>query len=118
MISRARNLRTNHPDAEAKLWWSLRSTQLLGVKFRRQFPFAPYIVDFCSPKAKLIVEVDGSQHQQSIDYDERRTEFLEQRGYKVLRVSNIDVLENLDGVLETIYWLVADTRQMNVSPSP
>jgi very-short-patch-repair endonuclease len=118
MISRDRSLRASHTDAENKLWWSLRASQILGVKFRRQFPIAPYIVDFCSKKAKLIVEVDGSPHQDAVEYDRRRTKFLEQRGYRVVRVTNIDVLTNLDGVLETIYWLVADRRQMNVSPSP
>jgi very-short-patch-repair endonuclease len=98
----ARNLRTNQTDAEKQLWWSLRELRSQGIKFRRQVPIAPYIVDFCNERTNLIVEIDGSQHQKTIEYDHRRTEFLELRGYRVVRFTNLDVLMNVEGVILVI----------------
>jgi len=101
-------LRVDQTDVEAKLWLRLRNGQL-GVKFRRQSPILGYVADFLSNDAKLIVELDGSQHMDSVS-DARRTKVLEQAGFRVLRFWNNEVIENLDGVLQTI----ADA----IAPSP
>ena len=90
-IKRARRLRAESTDVERKLWAVLRSRQLGGVKFRRQFPIDNYFADFACVEARLIVELDGGQHSDQVDYDERRTQALEP-----------DVIENLDGVASTI----------------
>ena len=105
---RVKQLRTFMTDAERKLWHALRSREL-EAKFRRQVPLGPYIVDFASFDAKVIVEVDGGQHATSAT-DQDRDRYLIDRGYRVLRFWNNDVLANLDGVLETI--------SASVSPSP
>ena len=97
---RARSLRRNATDAEALLWSRLRNRQLNGVKFRRQVPIGPYIADFLSAEARLIVELDGGQH--SVETDATRTTFLETAGLRVIRFWNHDVLGNIEGVLETI----------------
>ncbi len=95
----ARQLRRDQTLAETKLWLALRSHQLENIHFRRQHPIGNYIVDFCAPQAKLIIELDGSQHLEQQEYDAERTEFLESKGYRVLRFWNRDVLNNLDGVM-------------------
>ena len=98
----ARQLRVEATDAEARLWQRLRNRMLGGFKFRRQFPVGPYIADFVCIERKLIVELDGGQHADN-PADERRTRFLERRGYRVIRFWNPDVLANTDGVLEMIF---------------
>jgi very-short-patch-repair endonuclease len=99
---RARNLRTNATDAERHLWRHLRRQQLDGLRFRRQTPIGPHVVDFFSPGAKLIVELDGGQHAERQVEDQARTRWLEQRGYRVVRFWNNEVLANTDGVLDAI----------------
>jgi len=89
-------------DAERKLWYALRHKALGGARFRRQVPIGNYIVDFCCLRSKLIVEVDGGQHEQQRRYDEARTRFLESRGFRVLRLWNTDVLQNIEGAVEFI----------------
>ena len=92
-----------HPtDAEGVLWRKLRDRQLGGVKFRRQYPVGPYIVDFYCPERNLIVEVDGGQHTKNQEADERRTQELKKLGYHVLRFWNHEVLNLTDAVLEKI----------------
>ena len=95
----ARQLRRDQTLAETKLWLALRSHQLKNIHFRRQHPIGNYIVDFCAPQAKLIIELDGSQHLEQQEYDTERTEFLQSKGYRVLRFWNSDVMENLDGLM-------------------
>ncbi len=95
-------LRQNQTEAEAKLWQVLRAHQLNDIHFRRQHAIGPYIVDFCSPKHKLIIELDGSQHLEQQEYDAERTVYLEAKGYRVLRFWNNEVIGNLDGVLQKI----------------
>ncbi|HEV2550020.1 MAG TPA: endonuclease domain-containing protein [Stellaceae bacterium] len=94
----ARKLRACPTDAEIRLWSRLRRKQLEGCRFRRQQPLGPYVVDFFCPEAKLIIEVDGGQHAESTS-DEKRTSWLEARGYRVMRFWNNDALGNTDGVL-------------------
>lgn len=100
----AKNLRKNLTDAEQILWQHIRKEQIDGNKFRRQQPIGKYIVDFvCQPK-KLVIELDGGQHNESIniDSDKERTEYLNQAGYKVIRFWNNDIFNNIEGVLEYI----------------
>ena len=99
--SRARAMRGAPTDAELRLWRLLRDRRLSGFKFRRQVPVGPYIVDFLCVGAKLIVEADGSQHAES-PRDNVRDAYLESQGWKVLRFWNNEVLQNREGVLETI----------------
>jgi very-short-patch-repair endonuclease len=95
-------LRHNQTDAENKLWQVLRSHQINNIHFRRQHAIGPYIVDFCSPCHKLIIELNGSQHLEQQEYDAERTAYLESKGYQVLRFWNNEVLENMDGVVQVI----------------
>ena len=98
-VGHAKRLRRNPTDAERALWDGLREA-MPGARFRRQVCFGPYFADFASHSAKLIVEVDGGHHSEV--RDAARTEFLNGEGYKVIRFWNNDVLQNLDGVLQTI----------------
>ena len=101
MLERARRLRCDMTDAERLLWSRLRSRQL-GVKFRRQMWLKGFIADFAAPEAKLVVELDGGQHDRDRAKDRRRTAALAEEGYCVLRFWNTEGFENLDGVLEVI----------------
>ncbi len=102
MQTRARALRKNSTDVENHLWYFLRSRNFNGYKFRRQYVIEPYIVDFICIRKKLIIELDGGQHEQAMNYDERRTRFLKARGYTILRFWNNEVLTETEGVLEVI----------------
>ena len=102
-------------DAERVLWQHLRNRQINGVKFRRQVPIGKYIVDFQSVECKLIIEVDGGQHSEQLEYDRQRTHFLESQGYKVVRYWNHEVLGNLDGVLETLTLTLSQREREKVS---
>ena len=97
----ARELRRGKTDAERTLWARLWDRQM-GVKFRRQHPIGPYIVDVCCPERRLVVELDGGQHARQREHDARRTAFLAANGYHVYRFWNVDVFANLDGILERI----------------
>ncbi len=101
-IGRARDLRRNETEAERQLWQAIRARQLDGAKFRRQVPIGPYIVDFFCFERRLIVEVDGGQHMEQVEYDTRRTKTLTGQGYYVLRFWNNEIIDNLPGVLEAI----------------
>ena len=97
----ARKLRRASTDVEAALWQRLRSRQIEGEKFVRQFPIGPYVADFACRSARLVIELDGGQHADS-PTDAARTELIEAHGYTVIRFWNNDVAENIEGVLETI----------------
>ena len=104
-------LRKESTPAESKLWSRIRNDQL-GVTFRRQHAVGIYIPDFCSPKAKLIVELDGSQHLEQEEYDKERTKYLESQGYKGIRFWNNDVMNNVEGViLVIIHALEGESRK-------
>jgi very-short-patch-repair endonuclease len=100
----ARQFRADATDAERRLWALLRRKQIAGLRFRRQHPIGPYIVDFCCSAAKLIVELDGSQHGEprNIAYDAARDKWLTARGYRVLRFANVDFLKESEAVLDEI----------------
>src|SRR5579864_9126904 len=99
---RARTLRAESTEVERKLWSLLRGRRLAGVKFRRQVPIDRYFADFACVEAKLVVELDGGQHNDQADYDEQRSKTLEACGWRVVRFWNSDVIENADGVADTI----------------
>ena len=88
-------------DAERILWTQLRRKQLLGHRFRRQAPIGPYVVDFLCVESRLAIEVDGSQHADSIS-DQRRDLLLRSKGYRVLRFWNHDVMNRIEEVLVAI----------------
>ena len=102
----AGELRNELTPAERKLWAYLRKDSL-GVKFRRQYAIGPYIADFCCIPKKLIIELDGSQHLEQEEYDRQRSEFLQSRGFRVLRFWNNDVLNDLNGVMTVILETLA-----------
>jgi very-short-patch-repair endonuclease len=87
-----RALRKNMSDAERKMWEGLRRRQISGYKFRRQHPYDRYILDFVCLDRKLVIEIDGGQHSESIRYDEERTQLLTRAGFRVLRFWNHEVL--------------------------
>jgi len=103
MMHRAGELRQNQTEAEARLWSRLRAHRMAGIQFRRQHAIGNYVVDFCSPRRKLVIELDGSQHLDQADYDLERTKYLQSLGYRVLRFWNNDVLNNTDSVLQAIW---------------
>jgi len=100
----SRQLRKNMTDAERHLWAKIRMKQLKGYQFYRQKPIGDYIVDFFCPRAKLVIEVDGSQHfsDEMTEYDRIRNEYLSSLGLRVLRFTNIDVLTHIESVVESI----------------
>jgi very-short-patch-repair endonuclease len=100
----AKSMRKTPTDAELKLWNAVRAHRLLSVGFRRQMPIDLYIVDFACPQHRIIVEVDGSQHNDpdAQRYDMERTGLLENSGWTVLRFTNDDVLKDIEGVCQHI----------------
>jgi very-short-patch-repair endonuclease len=101
----AKTLRRNLTDAETVLWSKLQEGRPHGYRFRRQHPIGPFIVDFASVRARLVIEVDGATHgtDDEQEYDRRRESWLLRRGWRVLRFTNSDVYESLDSVVEAIH---------------
>jgi very-short-patch-repair endonuclease len=116
-VEKCRELRKKQTDAERKLWSKLRNRQLLGVKFRRQFSVGRYILDFYSPENKLGIEADGSKHYEDEGRrrDEQRTKELSKLGIQILRFSDRDILNNLEGVCEVIQENIESKK---ATPSP
>ena len=111
-IVRARKLRAAETEAERRFWNLVRNRSIDGVKFVRQYPIGPYIADFACRERMLVVELDGSQHAES-KYDERRSAFINDEGYSVLRFWNSEVLRELGAVHELMLAVLAGDR-----PSP
>ncbi|MFV2060911.1 MAG: endonuclease domain-containing protein, partial [Gammaproteobacteria bacterium] len=109
LTTRAKQLRKNSTDAEILLWKHLRNRRLEGFKFKRQMVIEPYIVDFVCLELKLIVEADGGQHAEQVDYDTKRTAKLESLGYRVLRFWNNEIFFNTVAVLEVIRLGLVET---------
>jgi very-short-patch-repair endonuclease len=103
-ILRSRTLRRNQTNAEKKLWDLLQNRQLLDVKFRRQFPVGHYIIDFYSPQCRLGIEADGGQHydEDGKQRDQIGAEELSKFGIKILRFSDCEALNNIEGIAEVI----------------
>jgi len=111
LLCKAKAFRSQQTDAEQRLWYFLRGHRFLGLKFKRQKPVGSYIVDFICHESNLIVELDGGQHAEQLDYDAQRTAFLNAQGFRVLRFWNNEVLQQTEAVLEAI-------RQAALSPNP
>lgn len=99
-----RDLRRNQPSPETVMWNIVRSRQIRGYKFKRQFSVGPFILDFFCPELKLAIEIDGDSHYEpeAKTKDRRRQDYLEKFGIKLLRFTNLEVSKNLEGILETI----------------
>lgn len=100
-VDRARRLRRDMTDAERLLWRGMRKA-FPDAKLRRQTPIGPYIADFLTFRHKLVIEVDGGQHAEALDADAHRTRYIEGEGFRVIRFWNSEMMDNLDGVLDTI----------------
>ena len=111
-INRSRELRREASLAERLLWLALSSGKLSGHRFTRQYQIGPYFCDLVCRSAKLVIEIDGYSHDIRQSYDARRDSFLRNQGYRVLRFSNDDVMQNLEGVVATI------ALALGPSPSP
>ena len=100
----ARTLRKNSTIQEKRLWNLLKNHQFHSLKFKRQQPIGNYIVDFICKEAKIIIEVDGGQHNEKeiIEADNEKTAFLESKGYKVIRFWNNEVYENIEGIIKRL----------------
>jgi very-short-patch-repair endonuclease len=118
LLINAKSLRTYQTDAELRLWYHLRAHRFLGYKFKRQKPIAQYIVDFVCIEQKLIIEIDGGQHAEQLEYDQARDTELRRLGYQVLRFWNNDVLKNTEGVLEKIREFIELTTPSPPAPLP
>jgi very-short-patch-repair endonuclease len=112
-----RKLRRGMTDTERALWHILQHRQLSGLKFRRQHPFGSYILDFVCLKTKLVIELDGGQHQQQMHYDDERSEVLAKAGFAVLRFWDNEVLQQAEAVKEKI-WATLQERQPHPHPDP
>jgi len=99
----ARALRQHMTRSEEILWARLRGSRFHGAKFKRQVPFDRYVADFYCHAAKLVVEIDGKQHEWFADYDSGRTKILEAYGVRVIRITNAEVCDDLDAVLARIH---------------
>jgi very-short-patch-repair endonuclease len=107
---KARKLRQNQTPQEQKMWNLLRGKQFQGIKFVRQYPIENYIADFACRSKKLIIEIDGGQHNEdkNIIYDDKRTKFLESLGYKIIRFWNNEIDDNLEGVYERLLEFIKE----------
>jgi very-short-patch-repair endonuclease len=108
-VPRARSLRKEMTEAERRLWWRLRGLKMNGTHFRRQAVIGPYFADFACHRCRLVIEIDGGQHNfpDRAAADAARTAFLESRGYRVLRFWNNEVLQNIEGVMQHIFDTIA-----------
>jgi very-short-patch-repair endonuclease len=115
---KARQLRKHMTDSERVLWSRLRGKQLFEVQFYRQKPLGEYIVDFYAPRAKLVVEVDGSQHMaaEQAEKDDLRDAYLAAVGLRVLRFNSREVLKETDAVVEVIYRTIAEALNREIPP--
>ncbi len=120
MSERARCMRHDKEPAERKLWYLLREFNRYGFHFRQQAPIGHYIADFCDHTAKLVIEVDGSQHDELKNRasDQRRTRWLTSQGYRVLRFWNHEVLTNIGGVEIEIKVALGTLGEDGTEPNP
>ncbi|TRW18191.1 endonuclease domain-containing protein [Glacieibacterium frigidum] len=114
----AKPLRKTSTEAERKVWRALRDRRFAETKLRRQHSVGPYIADFACISAKLILELDGSQHNDSREYDARRTAYLNECGWRVVRFPNAEVFTNFDWVMQTIAWHLAAQTTEHPHPGP
>ena len=110
LLINAKSLRSNMTEAAQKLWYYLSASRIMGLKFKRQKPLGPYIVDFVCLEGKLIIELDGGQHAENIPYDQKRDAWLCKQGHTVLRFWNNELFNQTESVLEKI--------RITLSPTP
>jgi len=108
----ARTMRRIPTEPEKLFWSRVRDRRLGGYKFKRQMAIGSYIADFACVERKLIIELDGGQHADRKEYDEKRDAFLRSKGFRIIRVWNIDLLQNIDGVMEML------SVELDSAPSP
>ena len=120
LIARARQLRRSHMPAEYKLWKHIANRQTEGAKFRRQHPIGPYMVDFVCLEHRLVVEVDGGQHNRTArtKADDVRTDWLRKNGFTILRFWNNEVNGNLAGVVHKIPATLSEIGAPSPQSSP
>ena len=111
VFGHAKKLHRNMTPAESKLWTHLRAHRLKDVHFRNQHAIGNYVVDFCAPRRKLIIGLDGSRHLEQEEYDIERTAFLESKGYRVLRFWNNQVMNEIENVLQTIFNVLEEDEK-------
>jgi very-short-patch-repair endonuclease len=116
----ARELRAGATECERKLWALLRAKQFAGLRFRRQQPLGPYIADFYCSAARLVIELDGSQHgtDENVAHDAARTKWMAERGFRVLRFSNEEFLKSRDVVIDAIARAIDDAGVPLPEPRP
>ncbi len=117
LLDNAKVLRRTQTDAEQKLWYHLRAHRFMGKKFKRQKPVGRYIVDFVCLEEKLIIELDGGQHAERVDYDQERDLWLCNQGYTVFRFWNSELMSEMECVLERILTALRH-ETLSSSPSP
>lgn len=115
IFGRAKQLHREMTPTEARLWAHLRAHRMGNIHFRNQHAIGNYIADFCAPRSKLIIELDGSQHLEQDEYDRERTAFFESKGYRVLRFWNSDVTNDLESVL-TVIWTALQEQNKRSTP--
>ncbi len=122
LLDNAKTLRRNLTDAEQKLWYHLRAHRFMGRKFKRQKPLGRYVVDFICLEEKLVIELDGGQHSENVEYDQERDLWLRSEGYTVLRFWNNELMNETEGVLERIRLAIennaASSKTLSPGPSP
>ncbi|MBD3747692.1 MAG: endonuclease domain-containing protein [Sphingopyxis terrae] len=116
LIEFAKKMRREQTEPEVRLWLQLRAARFHGIKFRRQKVIGCYIADFSARDPMVVVEVDGDTHGYQQDYDLKRTAFFEEQGYRVIRVSNLDVMTNMDGVLTKLAAFIRCPPLPTLSP--
>ncbi|MDR3621783.1 MAG: endonuclease domain-containing protein [Paludisphaera borealis] len=110
MVRRARRLRREMTAPERRLWWEIRDRRIGGRKFRRQVPIGNYVVDFLHLTSRVVIELDGRSHDDRFEQDAARQSWLEGQGFRVLRIANDDVLDDIEAVIEAITVAVSARR--------
>jgi len=122
LLENAKTLRSNLTEAEQKLWYHLRAHRFMGRKFKRQKPLGCYVVDFICLEEKLIIELDGGQHAENLEYDQERDAWLRSQGYTVLRFWNNELMNEMESVLERIRLALeheaVSSETLSPGPSP
>ncbi|MEA3264322.1 MAG: DUF559 domain-containing protein [Pseudomonadota bacterium] len=114
----ARENRKSMSEPATRLWLQLRASRFMGIKFRREKVIGPYIADFAANDPRLVIEIDGDTHDPDDENDRIRTGILNQHGYRVVRYSNVDVMQNLEGVLMDLAAVIAEMRPPLPTLSP
>ncbi|KQX98064.1 DNA (cytosine-5-)-methyltransferase [Rhodanobacter sp. Root480] len=117
-LTNAKSMRSTQTPAEQHLWYHLRANRFMGLKFKRQKPLGPYIVDFICLERGVVIEVDGGQHGDDVAYDQRRDQWLASQCFIVLRFWNHDVLNQTESVLDRIRQVVDERAFPALVPSP